>query len=77
MKVAQENTTTAVPMRDPAQVMRLARLGSFHQSCLSFMRILTRRMTRENWTFSRPIFEINDQGVGHAVYCAHTQNRTY
>ncbi len=77
MKVAQENTSTAIPKRDPALVMRLARLGSFHQSRLSFMRVLTRRMTRENWTFSRPVFEINDQGVGHAVYCAHTPNRTY
>ena len=66
-----------IPRRDPAMVMKLARLGSFHQSRLSFMRILTRRMTRENWTFSRPVFEIDDQGVGHAVFCAHTGERTY
>lgn len=66
-----------VEMRDPAQVMRLARLGSFHQSRLSFMRILTRRMTLENWTFSRPEFEIDAKGEGHAVYCAHTPVRTY
>ena len=35
-----------VALRDPRIVMRLERLGSFHQSRLSFMRILTRRMTR-------------------------------
>ncbi|MCK8463145.1 hypothetical protein MUY35_04695 [Aliiroseovarius sp. S1339] len=57
--------------------MRLARLGSFHQCRLSFMRILTRRMTRENWTFTRPVFDIDANGVGHAVYCAHTPDRTY
>ncbi|MFV2051600.1 hypothetical protein [Aliiroseovarius sp. YM-037] len=66
-----------IPRRDPALVMRLARLGSFHQSRLSFMRILTRRMKRENWTFSRPTFDIDANGVGHAVYCAHTPDRTY
>ncbi|MBL4627715.1 MAG: hypothetical protein JKY00_06705 [Roseicyclus sp.] len=66
-----------IAKRDPAQVMRLARLGSFHQCRLSFMRILTRRMTREGWTFSRPAFEIDVTGVGHAIYCAHTPERTY
>ena len=73
----QANTSQTVVTRDPAQVMRLSRLGSFHQSRLSFMRILTRRMTRENWTFSRPVFEFDAKGVGHAVYCAHTPDRTY
>lgn len=66
-----------IPRRDPAVVMRLARLGSFHQSRLSFMRILTRRMVSEKWTFSRPVYEIDHLGVGHAVYCVHTPNRTY
>lgn len=71
------NPASDIPQRDPATVMRLARLGSFHQSRLSFMRILTRRMKREGWTFSRPVFEIDAKGVGHAVYCAHTPDRTY
>lgn len=68
---------TQVARRDPEQVMRLARLGSFHQSRLSFMRILTRRMVAETWTFSTPVFDVDAQGVGHAVLCAHTPNRTY
>jgi len=73
----QANSSQTIAKRDPALVMRLSRLGSFHQSRLSFMRILTRRMTRENWTFSRPVFEFDDKGVGHAVYCAQTPDRTY
>lgn len=64
-------------LREPAVIMRLARLGSLHQSRLSFMRILTRRMARENWTFDRPEFAINDAGVGHAVYTAHGPDRSY
>ena len=67
----------AIPLRDPAVVMRLARLGSFHQSRLSFMRTLIRRMTQEKWTFSCNAFEIDGNGVGHAVYCAHTPDQTY
>jgi len=68
---------TAIPRRDPAKVMRLSRLGSLHQSRLSFMRILTRRMARENWRFERPVFEVNDKGVGQAVYSAIGPDRTY
>jgi hypothetical protein len=74
---SQTHTADVAPLRDPKTVMRLARLGSFHQSRLSFMRILTRRMAAERWTFSRPEFEINANGVGYAVYCAHTPERTY
>ncbi|MEM7654120.1 MAG: hypothetical protein AAF220_13240, partial [Pseudomonadota bacterium] len=57
--------------------MRLKRLGSFHQSRLSFMRILTRRLAGESWSFSRPVFEINVRGVGQAVYTARGPDRAY
>ena len=57
--------------------MRLARLGSFHQCRLSFMRTLLRRMKREGWTFDRPVWDIDDRGVGVALYCARGPERTY
>ena len=41
------------------------------------MRILTRRMVREKWQFSRPVFAVNEQGVGHAVYTAEGPEGTY
>ncbi|MEO1025677.1 MAG: hypothetical protein AAFX07_08995, partial [Pseudomonadota bacterium] len=63
--------------RAPERVMRLKRLGSLHQCRLSFMRILTRRMARERWTFTRPVFEIDGNGVGRAVYAATGPERTY
>jgi len=63
--------------RPPSQVMRLARLGALHQSRLSFMRQLTRRMQTEGWTFSRRVFSIDAQGTGHAVFTAHTPHRDY
>ena len=66
-----------ISLRPPDTVMRLARMGSFHQSRLSFMRTLLRRMKREAWSFERPVFDIDDKGVGVAVYSACGPDRTY
>ena len=66
-----------VDLRPPDQVMRLERMGSFHQSRLSFMRTLLRRMKNEQWTFGRPVFDIDADGVGTALYTASTPERTY
>ncbi|MFT4959874.1 MAG: hypothetical protein ACI92Z_000951 [Paracoccaceae bacterium] len=71
------STSAPILRRDPAKVMRLSRLGSLHQCRLSFMRNLTRRMARESWVFSRPVFDIDAQGVGHAVYTAQGPRRAY
>ncbi|WP_136441867.1 hypothetical protein [Pacificoceanicola onchidii] len=67
----------ATSLRDPRLVMRLSRLGSMHQCRLSFMRVLTRRMAEENWSFARPKFDIDENGVGHAVYVAQGPERAY
>ena len=64
-------------LRPPEQVMRLERMGSFHQSRLSFMRILLRHMKTQSWVFERPRFDIDADGVGTALYAAVTPERTY
>ncbi len=64
-------------LRPPQQVMRLDRMGSFHQSRLSFMRILLRRLRAERWQFTRPVFDIDENGVGRAVYTARGPDRAY
>jgi hypothetical protein len=69
--------TASVPLRAPDTVMRLARLGSFHQTRLSFMRVLLRRLAREKWTFARTVWNISARGEGHAVYEAHGNGRVY
>ena len=69
--------TRHIARRDAAKVMRLSRLGSLHQCRLSFMRVLTRHMASEGWRFSRPVFDIDDQGVGRAVYTAQGPERAY
>ena len=63
--------------RAPDVVMRLERMGSFHQCRLSFMRTLLRRMKTENWRFERTSFDFTAAGVGTAVYTAITPERRY
>jgi hypothetical protein len=41
------------------------------------MRILTRRMADEGWSFTRPVFDIDAKGVGHAVYTAEGPFHSY
>ncbi|MGB3177885.1 MAG: hypothetical protein WBA90_08405 [Albidovulum sp.] len=73
---SQMNANTAF-RRDPATVMRLARMGSAHPTRLSFLRVLLRRLKDENWQFDRPVWQIDAKGVGRAVYRAIGPQRTY
>jgi hypothetical protein len=63
--------------RPPEVVMRLARMGSFHQTRLSFMRVLLRRLSRERWRFKRTLWALDAQGFGRAVYTVYGPERTY
>ena len=63
--------------RSPAEVMRLARMGCSHPTRLSFLRQLLRRMRTEGWRFDRPVWQIDAQGVGRAVYRATGPSRSY
>ncbi len=72
-----DQTASIAAMRHPDQLMRLERLGSFHQCRLSFMRILLRRLKSENWRFERGLFDIDARGIGRAVYTAHGPRQSY
>lgn len=74
---SQTESSSKIARRSPEQVMRLNRLGSFHQSRLSFMRVLTRRLSAEQWRFDCCEFSIDSNGFGHAVYSAIGPERTY
>lgn len=77
MKQAHEIKALSAEMRPPEQVMRLSRMGCFHQTRLSFMRVLLRRLKSEDWQFDRPVWRIDENGVGVATYRAKTPERTY
>ena len=77
-KTFDNNLSVGEVGRRPAEkVMRLSRLGSFHQSRLSFLRILLRRISTEKWKFQRQVFDISDDCSGTAVYTYQLPNRTY
>lgn len=67
----------SVALRPASQVMTLARMGSFHQSRLSFMRVLLRRLKAENWQFKQSRWLIDANGVGVATYEAIGPERSY
>ena len=75
---AQQSLSQAgVLRRSPGEVMRLARMGCSHPTRLSFLRCLLRRMQDERWSFDRPVWQVDQAGVGHAVYRAIGPVRTY
>ena len=64
-----------VPLRDPNVVMKLSRLGSFHQSRLSFLRSFLKEF--KDWDYKRDLFELNENGYGTAVFSFKKKNRVY
>ena len=67
-QAGNHSNAKALPMRPANKVMQLSRLGSLHQSRLSFMRTLVRRMVAENWQISSPVFDLDEHGYGTVVY---------
>ena len=64
-----------VQLRSPKEIMKLSRLGCFHQSKLSFLRSFLEEF--KDWKYSRDLFELNKEGFGRAVYSFSKNNRTY
>jgi hypothetical protein len=64
-----------IPLRDPNLVMKLSRLGSFHQSKLSFLRSFLKEF--KDWEYKRDLFNLNEHGYGEAVYSFKKKNRVY
>ncbi len=73
----QKKSGPIIANRPASVVMKLARMGAFHQSRLSFMRVLLRRLKVENWQFRQVEWRINEEGVGVASYEAIGPERTY
>jgi hypothetical protein len=70
-------TAATIPLRPAETVMKLERLGSFHQTRLSFLRSLLRRLGREGWSVERVRWEIDARSQGVAVYEARGNGRIY
>ena len=64
-----------IDLRKPEFVMKLDRLGSFHQSKLSFLRSFIREF--KDWTFQTGEFELNEKGFGYCVYNVKKDDKKY
>jgi len=64
-----------VALRDPNVIMKLSRLGSFHQSKLSFLRSFLKEF--KDWEYRRDLFDLDEFGFGVAVYSFKKNSRVY
>lgn len=61
-------TAPQLAMRSPDVVMRLRRMGASFPTRLSFLRTLIRRLASSGATVRRPVWSMDDNGFGDAVY---------
>ena len=64
-----------IELRNPNIIMKLSRLGSFHQSKLSFLRSFLKEF--KDWDYKRDKFDLDNNGFGVAVYSFTKRNRVY
>ena len=64
-----------IQLRDPSEIMKLSRLGSFHQSKLSFLRSFLKEF--KDWKFDKNLFDLDENGYGVAVYSFSKNKRIY
>ena len=64
-----------IELRDPNIIMKLSRLGSFHQSRLSFLRSFLNEF--KDWDYKRDLFDLDKDGFGTAVYSFKKKSRVY
>ena len=64
-----------IELRDPNIIMKLSRLGSFHQSKLSFLRSFLNEF--KDWEYKRDSFDLDSNGFGIAVYSFKKKDRVY
>ena len=64
-----------VKLRDPNIIMKLSRLGSFHQSRLSFLRSFLDEF--KDWEYKKDSFDLDEKGHGTAIYSFKKKDRVY
>ena len=64
-----------IKLRSPNKIMKLSRLGSFHQSKLSFLRSFFDEF--KDWEYNRDLFDLDEKGYGTAIYSFKKNGRVY
>ena len=71
------NVSLEALIRPAATVMDIDRLGSMHQSRLSFMRSLVRRVMQQQWSIDYSQFDLDQNGYGTAIFRIQAQHDLY
>ncbi|KJY73570.1 hypothetical protein [Vibrio nigripulchritudo] len=74
---AHRSTHLSALYRNPDVVMAPDRLGAMHQTRISFVRTLIRKMAKQKWRIKRHLWELCPQGFGHVVYQLRTPENVY
>ncbi|WP_233353439.1 hypothetical protein [Photobacterium chitinilyticum] len=74
---AHRCTGTLPQLRHPDTVMSPDRLGAMHQTRISFVRSLIRRMANQNWQTSQYRWDLSEHGFGTAIYRLTTPEHHY
>ena len=79
MKINNKNINISKKtfLRKPSKVMKLNRLGSFHQTRLSFCRQLVNQLKDNNWIFKVSEWNIDKNGIGNAIISSNDGENTY
>lgn len=64
-------------LRTPDVVMNAKRLGAMHQTRISFVRTLLRKIDREKWTLDTHLWDLDDNGYGQVIYRLQTPEHLY
>ena len=62
-------------LRDPKKIMKLSKLGSFHQSKLSFLRSFLKEF--KDWKYNKDLFNLDEDGFGTAIYSFNRDRKGY
>lgn len=68
MRAPERNAVPQLALRAPSKVMRLRRMGATFPTRLSFLRTLMRDLAAHNVQVQRPVWQMDADGFGHAVY---------
>jgi hypothetical protein len=72
-----QHEQTQYDLRQPEIVMDPSRLGAMHQTRISFVRSLIRRMFREQWSLSVVKWQLCHHGFGEVIYQLTTATQVY
>jgi hypothetical protein len=75
MKINTQKDKEFVSLRPASEIMKLSRLGSFHQSKLSFLRSFIREF--KDWEFKIEHFNLDNNGYGEIVYSLNFEEKHY